>query len=167
VDLDSGLERAGLLFVGADDEDGVIAGDSADNFGPVLVVDRRGDGLGAAGGRDEDEKIGGEADFEAEAAEDLADAGAFVFAIRGIIWQSVAERPLHQAKFVYISRKCRLCDMKAVAGELAAQFVLVGDGGADQEFADCGMTLLLHDEVDSGPAGCDFMTSLGLLVSAD
>jgi hypothetical protein len=33
-----------------------------------------------------------------------------------------------------------------MSGELAAQLVLVGDDGVDQELADCGMALLLHDE---------------------
>ena len=46
-----------LLLVGADDEDGVVAGDGADDLGPVFIVDAGGDGLGASGGGDEDEEF--------------------------------------------------------------------------------------------------------------
>src|SRR5271154_6033882 len=73
VSFQSVFESSCLFFVGADDEDVVVSGDGADNFGPVFVVDAGSDGLGASGGRDEDEEIHGLADFKAEALEKLVD----------------------------------------------------------------------------------------------
>jgi len=66
VAFDSSLQVTCLLFVRADDEDGVVAGDGSYNLWPVLVVDARGDGLSASGGGDEDEEVDGLTDFETE-----------------------------------------------------------------------------------------------------
>ena len=57
ITFDSGLQESCLFLVGADDEDGVVSGDGADDFGPVFVVDACGDGLRASGGGDEDEEV--------------------------------------------------------------------------------------------------------------
>src|ERR1700681_1722665 len=72
------FERAGLPFVRADDEDGIVAGDGADDLRPVFIVYRCGDGLGGAGGGDKDEQVGGLAGFKSEAAKHLTDAGALI-----------------------------------------------------------------------------------------
>ena len=79
VSFDACFQCARLFFVGADDEDGVVSGDAADDFGPVFVVDPGGNGLGASGGGDEDEEVECLADFEAEAFEDFTDAGERIF----------------------------------------------------------------------------------------
>ena len=79
VAFDSSLQVTCLLFVRADDEDGVVAGDGAYYFWPVFIVDSGGDGLSASGGGDEDEKVNGLTNFEAKAFEDLADSGESVF----------------------------------------------------------------------------------------
>ena len=52
VGLDAGLERGGGGVVRADDEDGVVAGDGADDLVPLFRVERGGDGLSAAHGGD-------------------------------------------------------------------------------------------------------------------
>jgi hypothetical protein len=79
VAFDSCLQEIRLLFVGTDDEDGVVPGDGSYDLGPILVVDARGDGLSASGSGDEDEEIDSLADFEAKAFEHLADSGEGVF----------------------------------------------------------------------------------------
>src|SRR5271154_6544950 len=74
IAFDSCLQETCLFFVWTDDEDCVVACDGSYDFGPVLVVDAGGDGLGASGGRDEDEEIDGLTDLEAEAFEDFTNS---------------------------------------------------------------------------------------------
>jgi hypothetical protein len=140
------FKRASLPFVRADDEDGVVAGDGADDLRPVFIVYRCGDRLGRAGGGDEDEQVGGLTGLEAEAAQDLADAGAFVVGGVGDGGQGVAVGALGEIELVNVARERGLGDVKATGGEFAAQFVLIGDGAGEQELADCGVALLLHLE---------------------
>jgi len=78
ISFNSCLQEAGLFFIGADDEDGVISCDGAHNFGPVFVVDSGGDGLGASGGGHKDKEIDGLTDFEAKAFKNLANSGQAV-----------------------------------------------------------------------------------------
>ncbi len=73
------LRSFGAAVVGADDEDGVVAGEGADDFGPLFVVERGGDGLGSADGGEDDEEVLGLADLEAEVLEDVADLGELFF----------------------------------------------------------------------------------------
>ena len=79
IAFDSCLQETCLFFVGTDDEDRVVPGDGSYDFGPVLVVDAGSDGLGASGGRDEDEEVDCLADLEAEAFEDFANSRERVF----------------------------------------------------------------------------------------
>ena len=49
-------ERVGREVVGGDEQHGVVAGEGADDVGPVLVVDGHGDGVGVAGRGLQDEQ---------------------------------------------------------------------------------------------------------------
>ncbi len=75
------MRGRGLFFVGADDEDGVVAGDGADHFGPVFVVDASGHGLRASGGGHDDEQVLRLAGFKAEAAQEFLERGAFFLGV--------------------------------------------------------------------------------------
>jgi hypothetical protein len=72
ISFNSGLQEACPIFVGADDENGVVSGDCADDLRPVFIVDSGSDGLGASSGRDQDEQVHGLSYFKAEAFEDLS-----------------------------------------------------------------------------------------------
>ena len=69
--------------VGRDDQDGVVAGDGADDVGPVLVVDGDGDRVGVAGRGFQDEQVVG-----------LADVGEEVGGQRGQAWAGALGREL-------------------------------------------------------------------------
>src|SRR5882757_7557812 len=145
----SKFERARLLLIGADDEDGVVSGDGADDLGPVLVVDTGGDGLRAAGAGDEHEQVGSLADLEAEAREHIADAGQVVLLGDSGGWQGVAGGAFGELELMDVAGERRLCDVESTLRESAAQVVLVGNGGAGgsglrQEFTDCVVALLFH-----------------------
>ena len=142
IAVEAGFEGFGLLVVGADDEDGVVAGDGADDLGPVFVVDAGRYGLGAAGGGDEDEEVQGEAGLEAEVAEHLGDAGHVVFRFAG--GRGVAGGALDEAQLAGVAGEGGLGDVDAAGSEFEAQIVLAGDVGFDEDFAYCGVTLLLH-----------------------
>ena len=153
--LDSRLERGGGTIVGADDEHGVVAGDSADNFFPLFLVERGCDRLRTAHGGEHDDEILRLADFEAEAGEGFDEQRRIVVRISsGVVGQSVAAGALEQLELADVARERGLGDMKSAAGELAAQGILttdgtvVGDGGLDQEFANCVMALALHKRID-------------------
>src|ERR1035437_9707332 len=51
------LDAFGGGVVGGDDQNGVVAGDGADHFGPLLVIQRDGDGVGVAGRGFEDHLV--------------------------------------------------------------------------------------------------------------
>jgi len=51
------LDGFGGGVVGGDDQDGVVSGDGADDFGPALVVEGDGDGVGVAGRGFEDHLV--------------------------------------------------------------------------------------------------------------
>jgi len=153
--LDSRLERGGGAIVGADDEHGVVAGDGADDFFPLFLVERGGNGLRAAHGGDNDDEILSLADFEAEAGESLDEQRWVVVRIfNDVVRQGIAAGTLEQLELADIARERGLGDMKAAAGELAAQSVLaangsvIGDRGFDQQFTDRVVALALHRWID-------------------
>jgi hypothetical protein len=143
--LDPGAEVSGALFIGADDEHGVVSGDGADDLRPVFVVDSGGDGLCAAGGGDDDDEIESLACFKAEAAQEVAQAGALLFAAAvGRGSDGVPGRPFIEIECVKVAGERGLGDMKTARGELLAQVILAGDGGMPKDVADAGVALLLH-----------------------
>ncbi len=99
---------------------------------PVFIVYRCGDRLGRAGGGDEDEQIGGLAGLEAEAAQDLANAGAFVIGGVDVGRKGVAVGPFGEIEFVDIAGERGLGDVEATGGEATAQLILIGDGAGQE-----------------------------------
>lgn len=93
-----------MFFVGTDDEDGVVAGDGAYDFGPIFIVDSCGDGLGAAGGGYEYEEVHGLPDFEAEAFEDFANSRERVFVRVGACRKGITGGAFIQTQFMNIAR---------------------------------------------------------------
>src|SRR5271163_676906 len=57
VSFNSSLQQICLFLIGADDEDGVVSRDCANDLRPVFIVDSGGDGLGASGCCYQDEQI--------------------------------------------------------------------------------------------------------------
>ena len=43
-----------------------------------------------------------------------------------------------------VARKCGLRDVEPAFGELAAQLILIRDGGMREKFPDCGVPLKFH-----------------------
>src|SRR5579875_1568425 len=112
VPLNSGFESLCALFVRADDEDGVVACDGADDLGPVFIVDARGDWLGAAGVGDENDKVHRLTSFETKGAEDFANAGGRVVAI-GRRRDGVAGGTFVEMEVVNVARESGLGDVEA------------------------------------------------------
>lgn len=148
--LDAGFEGFGAAVVGADDEDGVVAGEGADDFGPLFVVEGGGDGLGAADGGEDDEEVLGLANLEAEVLKDVADFGQLFgfFVDRG---EFVAGGAFEELELADVARERGLGDVDAAGGELAAEVVLVidsgravGGGGLGQEVPDRVLALVFH-----------------------
>jgi sirohydrochlorin ferrochelatase len=144
-DLDALAQVGGLAGVGADDEDGVVSGDGADDFVELFVVERGGDGLGSAHGGDEDEQVLGLADFEGEVLQDSGDFRQVVFVFgRAFGGKSVAGGTFEEVEFADVARERGLGDVNAPGGELAAQGVLVRDRGLDEELANRIVALGFH-----------------------
>jgi len=143
VSLDPGLEGFGFAGVGADDEDGVVAGDGADNFFPLFVVHCGSDRLRAAHGGEDDEEVLGLTNFEAEVFEHVGDGReiVFLFIADG---KGVAGGAFHEFELADVARKCGLGDVDSFASELAAHVVLIGDGGLHQEVFDRVVALAFH-----------------------
>jgi hypothetical protein len=147
VGLDTVFEGLGAANVGADDKDGVVASDGADDFFPAFRVDAGGDGLGSADdGADDDEVLG----LDNRHAKVLKDAGGFgkvVFAIGG---ECVAGWALHEPEFADVAGERGLGDVEAPGCQFATQFVLVvdgsaiGNGGFHQQVFDRGVAVGLH-----------------------
>jgi hypothetical protein len=114
------LQECCLFFVRADDEDGVISGDGAYDFGPIFVIDSGGDGLRASGGGHKDEEVNGLTDFQAEALEDFANLRERVLIRVSVRGERVAFRTLVQAKFVDVAGQGGLRDVKSATCEFAA-----------------------------------------------
>jgi hypothetical protein len=142
VGLDSGAEAFGGAGVGADEEDGVVAGDGADDFVPLLLVDGGGDGLRAAHSGEDDEEVLGLADFEAEVFEDVLDAGEVVFFVD--VGQGIAAGTFHELELVDVAGERGLRGVDAFSCELAAEVVLVGDGGLAEKVFDRVVALIFH-----------------------
>src|SRR5665213_2426239 len=150
VGLDPVLDGEGPARVLADDEDGVVAGDRADDFGPLFVVDGGSDGLRAAGAGDDDDEVERLAGFEAEVLQDLVDGGLVVFVSAvAVVGERVAIGAFGEFELVHVARKRGLGDVVALGGEFAAQLLLVGDaagdGGLRQEVADCAVPVALQN----------------------
>ena len=132
VSFQSVFESSCLFFVRTDDEDVVVSGDGAHNFGPVFVVDTGGNGLGASGGRNENEEVHGLADFKAEALEKLVDSGQGVGVGFTIGRKRITGGAFVEAELVNVTGECGLSDVKASPCKFLAQFILAGDRGLDQ-----------------------------------
>ncbi len=50
-----------------------------------------------------------------------------------------------------VAGECGLGDVMSALGQQVAQFVLTGNGGAVEQFTDCGVTLVLHAMPDFFP----------------
>ena len=140
--FDSAAEGGGFGDVGADDEDGVVARDGADDIGPAFEVDGGGDGLGAAGGGDEDDEIHGLARFHPEAVEDAFDAGEIVACLAGR--DAVAGGTFRELELADITRERGLGDVEAAAGEAYTELILIGHKARAEDVADGGLALPLH-----------------------
>ncbi len=92
VSFNSCLQQTCLFFIGADDEDRVVACDGAYDLRPVFVVDSCRDGLSASGGRDQDEQIHRLAHFETKTFEDFTDSRQGVVIVVLSCGQRVAVR---------------------------------------------------------------------------
>ncbi len=68
-----------LFLIWADDEDGVVACDCANDLRPVFVIDSSCDGLGASGCCYQNEQIHGLPNFEAKTFKNFTDSRQGVF----------------------------------------------------------------------------------------
>jgi hypothetical protein len=141
--FDSSAEGGGLGYVGADDEDGVVSGDGADDLGPALVVDAGGYGGGSSGAGDEDDEVESLFGFEGEVLKDVLDVEG-VYGYGGLLLgEAISARPFGEVELAHVAREGGLRDVEAAAGELEAEFILAGDAGSD-EVADGGLSFGLH-----------------------
>ncbi len=46
-----------------------------------------------------------------------------------------------------VAGECGLGDVMSALGQQVAQFVLTGNGGAVEQFANCGVALVLHGQL--------------------
>ena len=139
-------EGVGGGEVCADDEDGVVAGYGAEDFGPFFVIDAGGDGMGCTTPSQEHQEVSGLTKLDAEAGEHVGDGrevvrdGGCAVAFR----EGVASGSLEQAHFADVAGEGGLGGLDAPLGEFAAELVLVGDCGAYQQIADRGLALSFH-----------------------
>ena len=150
VSLYSGAESFSLVGVGADDEHGVVAGDGADDFVPLLLIECCGNRLRTAQSGQHDEEVLCLADLQTEVFEYVLDRGQIVFFFKAC-GKGVAAGALHELQLADIARERGLGYMDSFAGELATHVVLVGDGGLHQQVFDRVMALVFH-------AGCLFLS---------
>lgn len=132
-----------------DDEDGVIAGDGAEDLVPFLAVESDGQGLSATGeGMDDDEVVdafGGEEEGGCEALE----AGGLVGGVGGHVVGGVAVGSglFDEAEGADVAGEGALADVEALVCEEVAELVLGPDGVVPDELEDGG--------VAAGPGGHD------------
>src|SRR5271168_4425494 len=74
VSFNSCFQQICLLFIGADDEDGVVSSDCADDLRPVFIVDSGSDWLGASGCCYQNKQIHCLSYFKTKTLKQLADS---------------------------------------------------------------------------------------------
>jgi hypothetical protein len=141
VRLDPLLDCESFARVCADHQDGVVAGDGADDFGPLFVVDGGGDGLRAAGAGDDDDQVFGLTGFEAEVLQHLVDGGLVIVLFVAVAGEDVTVRALGELELVHVARERGLRDVVTLAGEFIAQLFLAGDRSLHQEVSDCAVPI--------------------------
>src|SRR5687768_14478743 len=127
----------------ADQEDGVIAGERAEDVGPGLGVDRARDWLGTTGnGTDDDHfahPIDGTEERREHGLEHRISVGPGGTASRQRIARTLRGRDTRDAELAQIARERRLSDVPPALSEHLAQLFLTSDLTRVDDLADGGL----------------------------
>ncbi len=147
--LDFSLQGLAALAVGSNDEDGVVTGDGAGDFGKFCAVDGGGEGLCPARRSLKDEKIFRRTNIEEELAESASKRrhGGVFGKQRG---RTIAFAGLNELELMKIARERGLGNAHALLREAAAEVLLVGDSLRRDQAKDLAVTKCF------GGAHCNF-----------
>jgi hypothetical protein len=155
--LDAALDVGHAVGVPDDDEDGVVAGDGAEDLRPLFPVEGFGDGLGAAGEGSDDEEVAGAFGGDEESGKEPVEGRRVV---PGFWWQGVEVAAfcvghLEEAEFAEVPGEGGLADVEAADSEEFAELLLAGHPVALDDFADGGVAhSLAHGSGRCVVAGC-------------
>jgi hypothetical protein len=141
--LADGREVAGFA---EDDEDGIVAGEGADDLGPFLPIEGDGDGLGAAGQGLEEEQVADAIGAEIERGEEPREGGGRIGDVGGdhVGGSTLVVGHLDEAELADIPGKSGLGDLEAACGEELPEDLLAGHAVLADDVEDFGMPLGLQ-----------------------
>src|SRR5690606_25058474 len=127
--LEAFLDGGQVAGVAEDDEDGVVAGEGAEDLGPFLPVDGLGDGLSAADHGLDDEEVAGAFGAEEEGGQETCERRGGVPGLgrQGVVGAALGVVDLDEAELSDVARQGGLCDVEAARLEQLAQLLLTAD----------------------------------------
>jgi hypothetical protein len=140
------LDDGGEVFpVAEDEEDGVVAGDGAEDLVPLLVVDADGEGLCAAGEGAEDEKIVDALGIDEEGGHEAGEGRCGVDDVGrdGVGVDAVGVGGLDEAELLDVTGEGALSDVEAAGQEEFTESLLGGDAVAADQVEDGHLPLEL------------------------
>jgi hypothetical protein len=144
--LDSLLDGGQLLVLAQDDEDGVIAGEGPEDFGPFFPVEGLGDGLSATGEGADDEQIAGALGADEERGQQSFEGRCAVPGLgrQGVVVTALGIRHLDEAELADVARESGLSDIETAYTELFAKVFLARDAVSLHDLANLVEAFLLR-----------------------
>jgi hypothetical protein len=141
--------------ISKDDEDGVVAGEGADDLRPLFPVEGDGDGLCAAGERFYQEEVPDAIGAEIEGREEAGEGWRRVGDVGGyrVGGAALIVGDLDEPQFTDIAGEGRLGDLDAAASEELPKDFLRGHAIVADEVEDLGVPLGLQHRSGAGMKG--------------
>jgi hypothetical protein len=140
--LDAALNGGELGGVAEHEQDGVVAGDAAEDFGPLLPVECFGDRLSAAGEGLDDEEVAGPFGADEESGQEPVQRRLVVecFGRERVVETAVGGGDLDESQLADIARERGLGDVEAATVQHLAELFLAADPVRLDQLANDGVS---------------------------